>query len=631
MGSTSTPAAAVLVVLVATPLLAHSYLLKCSSSFRQRSSVRRIWLLLVACGCSNIVMAHRAEQPQQGSSSIRMGDDDKRQLLASSLARPSSSSRDEAAAAASRRILVVSQSEEQEDLGDTTTTTMEGEQNSNNSKRIKLAEKDDAAASSRTARGTTTTRGRTPLTCKKKIASLLLREAGIIIPPAEDDDTNKNDTMMTKKRTDYISFDDYFMATAVLSSHRSKDPVNATGACIVDSSSNRIIGTGYNGFPVGCSDDVLPWWGSNNNSNTTTDSTTTTSSSSSSPSSGGDEAQEQQQRSWLRTRSPYTVTAEVNAILNKVTTDCTNARLYTQQFPNADSAKVIIQSGISEVVYNNTSSNDGDDEDADSIKASRILLTLAGVRMRRYQPAQERVVLDFTKALDASDLDSHTSSCSNNNNTEGETKVSKDAVDLRNKTNVLEHRDLLLREANYDPLAEVSGKRNDALSWDDYFLSMAFLAAQRSKDPNTQVGACIVDANKRIVGLGYNGFPVGCSDDDLPWARHSERSELHKKYVYVCHAEMNAVMNKGGADVRGATLYVALFPCNECAKIIVQAGIREVVFMSDRYHDTDACKASRILFQMTGVRMRRHIPSPRSICIQLATAKESLDSSNSDQ
>jgi dCMP deaminase len=175
---------------------------------------------------------------------------------------------------------------------------------------------------------------------------------------------------------------------------------------------------------------------------------------------------------------------------------------------------------------------------------------------------------------------------------------------------------MLVQEAGYDPVTTASTKRTDYLSWDDYFMAISFLTAQRSKDPNTQVGACIVDADKRIVGLGYNGFPAGCSDDDLPWARQGS-SELHKKYLYVCHAEVNAILNKCSADVKGAVLYVALFPCNDCAKMIIQAGIREVVYMSDRYHDSDACRASRIMFKMAGVTLRNYIPTMPSVRIQL--------------
>jgi len=417
---------------------------------------------------------------------------------------------------------------------------------------------------------------RTPLTCKKEIESLLWKEARY-----------NSSAATTTKRTDYISFDDFFMAVAVLSSHRSKDPINATGACIVDSA-NRIIGTGYNGFPMGCSDDALPW-------GSTTDS---------------------ESNNWLHTRSPYAVHAEVNAILNKCTSDCTGARLYTQKFPCAGCAKVIIQSGISEVVYMDDDDDDnrlvGDrQKDNESIRASRILLTMAGVRMRPYKPTHQRVELNFTKALETGFCDED---CVQGIDKCDKTSPIKDA----HKSAASLHRDLLMKEANYDPIAVGSSKRVGALSWDDYFLSMALLAAQRSKDPNTQVGACIVDPTRRIIGLGYNGFPTGCSDDDLPWARHSDQGELHKKYVFVVHAEVNAILNKGSASVRGATLYVALFPCNECAKVIVQSGIREVVYMSDHYHDTDGCRASRILFQMAGVRLRKHIPTPRSICIRLA-------------
>jgi dCMP deaminase len=128
------------------------------------------------------------------------------------------------------------------------------------------------------------------------------------------------------------------------------------------------------------------------------------------------------------------------------------------------------------------------------------------------------------------------------------------------------------------------GKRQDYLGWDDYFMAVAFLSANRSKDPSTQVGACIVNEERKIVGIGYNGMPNGCSDDELPWAREAD-SPLDTKYPYVCHAELNAIMNKNSADVKGCRLFVALFPCNECAKLIIQSGIREVVYMSDKHRD----------------------------------------------
>jgi len=146
-------------------------------------------------------------------------------------------------------------------------------------------------------------------------------------------------------------------------------------------------------------------------------------------------------------------------------------------------------------------------------------------------------------------------------------------------------------------------KRSDYISWDEYFMGIALLSAQRSKDPNTQVGACIVNRDKKIVGVGYNGFPTGCSDEELPWSR--EGAFLETKYPYICHAELNAILNSISRDLTGAVIYVALFPCNECAKAIIQSGIKEVVFLSDKYKDSDAVKASKIMFEQAGVRLRK--------------------------
>ena len=124
-------------------------------------------------------------------------------------------------------------------------------------------------------------------------------------------------------------------------------------------------------------------------------------------------------------------------------------------------------------------------------------------------------------------------------------------------------------------------KRQDYLNWDEYFMGIAILSSKRSKDPNTAVGACIVDANNRILSLGYYGMPFGCSDDVYPWDR--EGDPLNTKYLYVCHAELNAILNCTAGSVRGCTVYTTLFPCNECAKAIIQAGISEVVYQSDKY------------------------------------------------
>lgn len=144
-------------------------------------------------------------------------------------------------------------------------------------------------------------------------------------------------------------------------------------------------------------------------------------------------------------------------------------------------------------------------------------------------------------------------------------------------------------------------KREDYISWDEYFMGVALLSSMRSKDPSTQVGACIVNDENRIVGVGYNGFPKGCSDDDFPWDRKAD-SPNATKYPFVCHAELNAILNSNG-NVKGARIYVALFPCNECAKSIIQAGIKEVIYISDKYADTDGSKASRKMLESAGIKL----------------------------
>ena len=146
-------------------------------------------------------------------------------------------------------------------------------------------------------------------------------------------------------------------------------------------------------------------------------------------------------------------------------------------------------------------------------------------------------------------------------------------------------------------------KRKDYISWDEYFMGIALLSAKRSKDPSTQVGACIVNQFNKIVGIGYNGFPIGCSDDELPWARSADDSNK-TKYPYVVHAEANAILNST-KDLHGSRIYVALFPCNECTKLIIQSGIREILYLSDKYKDTKSVKASKRMLKMAGVSHRK--------------------------
>ena len=143
-------------------------------------------------------------------------------------------------------------------------------------------------------------------------------------------------------------------------------------------------------------------------------------------------------------------------------------------------------------------------------------------------------------------------------------------------------------------------KRMDVLSWDEYFMGLAHLSAMRSNDPSTQVGAVIVSGEHRVVSIGYNGFPNGCSDDEFPWDREGDFGAT--KYPYVVHAELNAILNSKN-DLRGCSIYVSLFPCNECAKAIIQSGISRIVYESDKYADTDATIASKRMLRAAGVEL----------------------------
>lgn len=158
-------------------------------------------------------------------------------------------------------------------------------------------------------------------------------------------------------------------------------------------------------------------------------------------------------------------------------------------------------------------------------------------------------------------------------------------------------------------------KREDYLTWDEYFMGIAVLSSMRSKDPSTQVGACIVNEDKRIMSMGYNGMPRCCSDDEYPWERDGD--PLNCKYLYVCHAEFNAILNCERGNVRGCIVYTTLFPCNECAKAIIQSGIKEVVYMADKYADSDSVVAAKRMFDTAGVKYREYKMSQKKVEINL--------------
>ncbi len=158
-------------------------------------------------------------------------------------------------------------------------------------------------------------------------------------------------------------------------------------------------------------------------------------------------------------------------------------------------------------------------------------------------------------------------------------------------------------------------KRNDYITWDEYFMGVSKLSGMRSKDPSTQVGACIVSNDNKILSMGYNGFPLGCSDDEFPWEREGEG--LDSKYPYVTHSELNAILNYRGGSLEGAKIYVSLFPCNECAKAIIQSGIKTVVYDCDKYADSDPVKASKRMFDAAGVQYYRYESTGRKVELEL--------------
>ena len=158
-------------------------------------------------------------------------------------------------------------------------------------------------------------------------------------------------------------------------------------------------------------------------------------------------------------------------------------------------------------------------------------------------------------------------------------------------------------------------ERKNHIKWDEYFMGVAKLSAMRSKDPNTQVGACIVSEDNKILSMGYNGLPIGCSDEDFPWNRDGE--PYNNKYFYVAHSELNAILNYRGGSLEGAKLYVSLFPCNECAKAIIQAGIRTVIYEDDKYSGIPSDRAAKRMFDAAGIRYYKYEPSGRKVELDL--------------
>jgi len=400
---------------------------------------------------------------------------------------------------------------------------------------------------------------RTPLRDKDSIRRLLWTQAGYEV----------SETPV--HRTSYLSWSAYFMGVAVLSAQRSKFST-PSGACLVDPATQRIVGMGYKGLPQGCHDHVLP--------------------------------SSEEDSNFLHSKETYAIGASTNAIMNRQNPSQTSPlTLYCTHFPPPDCAKCIVQSHrITKVVYLH--------KDVPQ-PASDIMFQMAGLQVEQLQEPQE-IVLDFGVGKDPSREPNEQPIISDD--------ASGSPVSVQNEKQDQErqdqqtHRDLLLEEANFDPVT-AARPCQQYISWEDYFMSIALLSAQRSKDPSTQVGACLVDPKtKRILSTGYNGFPAHCSDQHLPWQRSGD-SSLQTKYPFVCHAEVNCLIPV--SEHQGATLYVALFPCHNCAKLVIQAGVRKIVFLHDKYHDTDSCRASRILLRMAGVECVAFVPDQEQLRLSL--------------
>ncbi|XP_037933952.1 probable deoxycytidylate deaminase isoform X2 [Teleopsis dalmanni] len=171
----------------------------------------------------------------------------------------------------------------------------------------------------------------------------------------------------------------------------------------------------------------------------------------------------------------------------------------------------------------------------------------------------------------------------------------------------------------------MGSKRENYIEWDDYFMALALLSSKRSKDPVTQVGACIVDNEKRIVAIGYNGLPRNCHDDDFPWCKPSDLNSadpLNNKKLYVVHAEANAILNRNCASLEGMKLYSTLFPCNECSKLIIQSGIKYVYYISDKYSQKSSYLAAKRMFDAVGITYTRMKPKQNRIVIDFADILE---------
>lgn len=370
------------------------------------------------------------------------------------------------------------------------------------------------------------------------------------------------DPKYTTEARNCISFDDYIMSLACLTALRSCDPNTQVGACIVNED-KRIVALGFNDFPTSyikkAKDFELPLTRLKDNT-----------------------------ESFLNTKYPYMCHAAFNAILNKNSSNLRNCTLYATTLPCNECFKLIAQSRIKNVYYLKQNQIDWTEKMKESIKGSTIISMFCGIELHEYN-MNKQIPIEFKKKIsDESDHDS-----SRAKRLKIETQI--------DPSNFIPK---YLKDLGFNPKYDV--QKRDVLTPEDYFMSIAVLNSRRSKDPVTQVGACIVDDKGRIVSCGYNGFPN--KTEDFSWDKPGEKT-INSKHMYVCHAELNAIVNKYDTDVTNCTIYVTLFPCNDCAKLIIQSQIKKVVYLNDDKSHKEEYKASRVLFEKYGVDIIEFKPS----------------------
>lgn len=391
-----------------------------------------------------------------------------------------------------------------------------------------------------------------------------------------------------KAAVNIISPYEYYMSLACLTALRSIDPQKKVGACIINEN-KRIVGLGCNNFPERYGYETKKF---------------------ELPLNRGDEKlNNKTSKSYsLNTKYPYICHSACSAILNKNTSNLRNCVLYSTTLPCNECFKLIIQSGITSVVYIEDGKNKWSSEMRESINGSKVMALHCNIELEHWESYKNIKMHEIVFKPENIDV----KSLKLENTSSIDFSVPKNLIDLGFNPNYS------LMPKNYD----------EQLKLEDYFMCIAIITSWRSKDPFTQVGACIVDSRDRVVSCGYNGFPSKI--DNLPWdSDDDDRKTVNSKKMYECHAELNVIVNKHEADINGCTLYVTLFPCCDCAKLIVQSQLKKVIYLEDR--DDDAYRASKVMFEKYNIEYSQFKANRNSIDFLSIFDKSSDDDDDAEK